>query len=92
MEHLTLLTRRIERLERTNRRLKLGLLVVLVILVSTVLMAQVTMQTMPIKMHAQTYEVQDENGLARGVFGVEPDGSASLKLYDATGEVVWSTP
>ena len=87
-----LLTRRIDRLERDNRRLKLGLLVALVILASTVLMAQVVVESMPVKLEAQSYEVLDENGKPRGVFAVAEDGSASLKLLDATGEVVWSTP
>ena len=92
MERMTQLTRRVDRLERENRRLKRMLLIALVLFASTVLMSQVVVETRPVKLEAQTIEVKDMNGNPRGVFGVAEDGSASLKLLDESGAVVWSTP
>ena len=45
----------------------------------------------PKEISAQTFILVDEKGVPLGLFGFDADGSATIRLQDRSGKVIWST-
>ena len=55
----------------------------------TIVFAQ-AQSTAPKDIRAQRFSLVDEHGTVRGIFAVENDGSATIKLFDSSGREVFS--
>ena len=44
----------------------------------------------PKEIVSQSFVLVNDKGVTLGTFGVSLDGSASIKLYDKSGKVLWS--